>query len=213
MEEEDDRSFTLSSRASSGKSELIRSLNEKLLRESLTRQDIGEVYEKLQSNYDSLLAKYAQAENTIDQLRIGARVDLFSDGPIPHQALPLQVIEVKSNPQPISFSRGDRAQINGPHQNVGVGTSCNGDYFDGKQGTESPENPKEINTNIVLRLKDLQNDVIAFQSALADRELSYEEQKNLFNALKDKHDRLKNQVGVLSQQSTRSHGIGTDNAR
>ncbi|NXF75094.1 AKNA factor, partial [Sclerurus mexicanus] len=41
----------------------------------------------LQDDYHKLLTKYAEAENTIDQLRLGARVNLFSDPPQPSRSL------------------------------------------------------------------------------------------------------------------------------
>ncbi|NXM66934.1 AKNA factor, partial [Serilophus lunatus] len=40
-----------------------------------------------QDDYHKLLTKYAEAENTIDQLRLGARVSLFSDPPQPSRSL------------------------------------------------------------------------------------------------------------------------------
>ena len=42
---------------------------------------------QLQLDYDTLLGKYAQAENTIDQLRLGAKVNLFGDEPVPSEAV------------------------------------------------------------------------------------------------------------------------------
>ena len=197
--------ITISSKASSGKSEQIRSLHDQLLRESLTRQEIDELYEKLQSEYDTLLAKHAQAENTIDQLRIGARVNLFSDGPPLHQAEQFRVIEIKSNPQPISLPLKERAVINVPGRSVSIGTENN----DRRDGFD-PQNPQNsADSNLLHRLKDLQNDVIAFQSALADRELSYEEQRNLYNALKDKHDGLKDELQKMKDDNAVSQGANS----
>ncbi|XP_032564562.1 microtubule organization protein AKNA [Chiroxiphia lanceolata] len=43
--------------------------------------------QQLQDDYHKLLTKYAEAENTIDQLRLGARVSLFSDPPQPSRSL------------------------------------------------------------------------------------------------------------------------------
>ncbi|XP_071430151.1 microtubule organization protein AKNA isoform X2 [Pithys albifrons albifrons] len=43
--------------------------------------------QQLQDDYHKLLTKYAEAENTIDQLRLGARVSLFSDPPQPSHSL------------------------------------------------------------------------------------------------------------------------------
>ncbi len=212
MEEEWQGSISsMASSASSGKSEQIRLLNNRLLTESLSRQETGDLYKRLQEEYDILLAKHAQAENTIDQLRIGARVNLFSDGPIPNQAVESRIIEVKSPPQPILFSKGDRAFISGPNdvrplKDASVGNSPeNNDRVDGEDDrnlSKFPNKPENEQVHVALRLKDLQNDIGAFQSAIAERELSYEQQRNLYNALKDKHDKLKTEIGKLNQEKS-----------
>lgn len=41
---------------------------------------------QLSIEYSNLLKKYAEAENTIDELRLGAKVKLYGDSPIPGQA-------------------------------------------------------------------------------------------------------------------------------
>ena len=205
MDDSEEEHITVSSVASSGKSEQIRDLSHRLLRESLTRQEIDEVYQKLQSEYDSLLAKHALAENTIDQLRIGARVNLFSDGPTPHQAQQLQVIEVRSNPQPVSLPSRERAVIRNPGL-LSVPTCSEGNYIDKSSGG-SPPNGTPI--NVLHRLKDLQNDIVAFQSAVADRELSYEQEKNLYSALKDRHNELKKGLKKMKEGDEQSSGANT----
>ncbi|XP_064027010.1 microtubule organization protein AKNA [Pogoniulus pusillus] len=43
--------------------------------------------QQLQDDYHKLLTKYAEAENTIDQLRLGARVSLYADLPQPSRSL------------------------------------------------------------------------------------------------------------------------------
>ncbi|XP_059685015.1 microtubule organization protein AKNA [Gavia stellata] len=45
-----------------------------------------ELVQQLQDDYHKLLTKYAEAENTIDQLRLGARVSLYSDPPRPSRS-------------------------------------------------------------------------------------------------------------------------------
>lgn len=40
-----------------------------------------------QEDYHKLLTKYAEAENTIDQLRLGAKVNLYSDPPQPSHSI------------------------------------------------------------------------------------------------------------------------------
>jgi len=201
----DDEPIMLSSLASSGKSEQIKDLSHRLLQESLTRQEVDQLYQKLQSEYDNLLAKHALAENTIDQLRIGAKVNLFSDSPIPHQAQILEVTEIRSNPQPLSLQSKDRAVIKIPRV-LSVSTVAE-NHYTGKENSASSQ--VGVNSSLIHRLKDLQNDILAFQSAVADRELSYEEQRNLYNALKDKHDSLKNELDDMKEHRGKSPGTNT----
>ncbi|XP_071511164.1 uncharacterized protein [Diadema antillarum] len=53
----------------------------KLDRTARSRLMSDEFVDQLQREYDELLQKYAQAENTIDQLRLGAKVNLQYNGP------------------------------------------------------------------------------------------------------------------------------------
>ncbi|KAM4877938.1 microtubule organization protein AKNA isoform 1-T2 [Thomomys bottae] len=48
-----------------------------------TPEQATELVHQLQEDYHKLLTKYAEAENTIDQLRLGAKVNLYSDLPQP----------------------------------------------------------------------------------------------------------------------------------
>ncbi|KAM6047514.1 LOW QUALITY PROTEIN: microtubule organization protein AKNA [Theristicus caerulescens] len=50
-------------------------------------QQATELVQQLQDDYHKLLTKYAEAENTIDQLRLGARVSLYADPPRPSRSL------------------------------------------------------------------------------------------------------------------------------
>ncbi|XP_076455395.1 LOW QUALITY PROTEIN: uncharacterized protein LOC143289986 [Babylonia areolata] len=61
-------------------------LSTQLRQESSKRQQATELVQQLQKEYDSLLSKYALAELTIDQMRLGARVTLHADPPKPGSA-------------------------------------------------------------------------------------------------------------------------------
>lgn len=52
--------------------------------ETEQRRLTDETYKQLQIEYQTLLKKYAEAENTIDELRLGAKVKLYGlEGPGP----------------------------------------------------------------------------------------------------------------------------------
>nr|XP_020470799.1 AT-hook-containing transcription factor [Monopterus albus] len=50
------------------------------------RQQAATLLDQLQEDYNKLLTKYAEAENTIDRLRLEAKVNLYSDFPKPSSA-------------------------------------------------------------------------------------------------------------------------------
>ncbi|XP_037351310.1 microtubule organization protein AKNA [Talpa occidentalis] len=66
---------------------------------------------QLQEDYHKLLTKYAEAENTIDQLRLGAKVNLYSDPPQPSHSIHLGTVPQGTKvmsftiPQPHSVER------------------------------------------------------------------------------------------------------------
>ncbi|XP_044515710.1 microtubule organization protein AKNA [Gracilinanus agilis] len=59
----------------------------KVPQEFRTPQQATELVQQLQEDYHKLLTKYAEAENTIDQLRLGAKVNLYSDPPKPSRGI------------------------------------------------------------------------------------------------------------------------------
>lgn len=57
-----------------------------------TPEQATELVHQLQEDYHKLLTKYAEAENTIDQLRLGAKVNLYSDPPQPSHSVHMGVM-------------------------------------------------------------------------------------------------------------------------
>ncbi|XP_036711999.1 LOW QUALITY PROTEIN: microtubule organization protein AKNA [Balaenoptera musculus] len=56
-------------------------------REFQTPEHATKLVHQLQEDYHKLLTKYAEAENTIDQLRLGAKVNLYLDPPQPSHSI------------------------------------------------------------------------------------------------------------------------------
>lgn len=83
----------------------------KVPQEFQTPEQATKLVHQLQEDYHKLLTKYAEAENTIDQLRFGAKVNLYSDPPQPsrniHTGTVPQATKVLSFtiPQPRSVER------------------------------------------------------------------------------------------------------------
>uniref|UniRef100_A0A8C9PUW5 AT-hook transcription factor n=1 Tax=Spermophilus dauricus TaxID=99837 RepID=A0A8C9PUW5_SPEDA len=67
-----------------------------------TPEQATELVHQLQEDYHKLLTKYAEAENTIDQLRLGAKVNLYSAPPQPSHSI--QVGMMPQGTKALSFT-------------------------------------------------------------------------------------------------------------
>ncbi|KAM9521674.1 microtubule organization protein AKNA [Guaruba guarouba] len=70
-----------------------------------------ELVQQLQDDYHKLLTKYAEAENTIDRLRLGARVSLYSDPPLPSRSVPTGSMGSGSRVLALSMAQARTAAI------------------------------------------------------------------------------------------------------
>lgn len=113
-------------------------LQEKLRKEKSFRKETDEVYQRLQDDYDELLKKYAQAENTIDQLRIGAKLNLYSDLPPPQQSSFVNVT-VHKEPGVFRFPRSSQAVLS-------EGGFLSGDVHRGAEVAPQNGNQRSITT-------------------------------------------------------------------
>ncbi|KAM6296916.1 LOW QUALITY PROTEIN: microtubule organization protein AKNA [Aegotheles albertisi] len=68
-----------------------------------------ELVQQLQDDYHKLLTKYAEAENTIDQLRLGARVNLYADPPQPSRSLAVGTVATGCQVVALSIPRARTA--------------------------------------------------------------------------------------------------------
>ncbi|XP_063288766.1 microtubule organization protein AKNA isoform X2 [Pelobates fuscus] len=57
-----------------------------------TPKQATELVHQLQEDYNKLLTKYAEAENTIDRLRLGAKINLYSDPPKPSHSVQMGTV-------------------------------------------------------------------------------------------------------------------------
>ncbi|CAK6965109.1 microtubule organization protein AKNA [Scomber scombrus] len=76
------------------------------------RQQATTLLEQLQEDYNRLLTKYAEAENTIDRLRLEAKVNLYSDPPKPGHSVHSGLRTGASNVMTLEFSQAQRAKTN-----------------------------------------------------------------------------------------------------
>nr|XP_033815972.1 microtubule organization protein AKNA isoform X2 [Geotrypetes seraphini] len=70
-----------------------------------------ELVHQLQEDYNKLLTKYAEAENTIDLLRLGAKVNLYADPPKPSQSLQMGTVSQGSKVMAFTIPQSKTAQF------------------------------------------------------------------------------------------------------
>ncbi|KAA0719888.1 AT-hook-containing transcription factor [Triplophysa tibetana] len=74
-------------------------------------QQASTLVQQLQEDYNRLLTKYAEAENTIDRLRLKAKVSLYSDPPKLSTAILSGVIQEGSKVMTLTFPQAQRAEF------------------------------------------------------------------------------------------------------
>ncbi|XP_068770908.1 microtubule organization protein AKNA isoform X2 [Struthio camelus] len=74
-------------------------------------KEATELVQQLQDDYRKLLTKYAAAENTIDQLRLGAKVNLYADPPKPSHSIHMGTLGTGSKVMAFSIPQARTAAI------------------------------------------------------------------------------------------------------
>ncbi|KAM4719825.1 uncharacterized protein akna isoform 4-T7 [Anableps anableps] len=82
------------------------------------RQQATTLLQQLQEDYDRLLTKYAEAENTIDRLRLEAKVNLYSDPPQASHSVHSGLNRNALNLLKVDLSQAPRAEILSPGQST-----------------------------------------------------------------------------------------------
>ncbi|XP_047200317.1 microtubule organization protein AKNA isoform X1 [Hippoglossus stenolepis] len=77
-----------------------------------SRQEAITLVEQLQEDHNRLLTKHAEANNTIDRLRLKAKVDLYSEPPQPGHSVQSGLSHDSSKVMTLDFPRAQRAEIN-----------------------------------------------------------------------------------------------------
>lgn len=184
-------------------------LQEKLRKEKSFRKETDEVYQRLQDDYDELLKKYAQAENTIDQLRIGAKLNLYSDLPPPQQSSFVNV-SVQKQPGVFRFPRSSQAVLS--EGNLASGDVSRGEDAAPQNGNQRSASTTTTYTGLDLSTPDgraarlraaLSSKVQYFQEdvdALQDHVMEGQWGEPELQELRDMCEQLKAQNGNLKQE-------------
>ncbi|XP_034152898.1 microtubule organization protein AKNA isoform X2 [Esox lucius] len=81
-------------------------------------QQASMLVQQLQEDYSRLLTRYAEAENTIDRMRLEAKVGLYSDPPKPAPAIQLGVLRESSKVMTLTFPQAQRAELSSGSLNL-----------------------------------------------------------------------------------------------
>ncbi|KAH9490201.1 hypothetical protein Btru_049414 [Bulinus truncatus] len=220
-----------SNRAMSVNSDSAGELSTRLTQEAQKRKQATELVQQLQKDYDNLLTKYALAELTIDQMRLGAKITVHTDSPTP-----LQVQTGVVSPIPAGHAVQVTSLRHSPSQAVKISTFSNlghtspfrvdaGDQTDGRHpvlqddqrsrsrpdllkgsfinvhqsiangedgGQNSPEIVTEsVKADMVKQTRDMEEKLESFYTLLEQRQLTLEEQENVFETIKSDHEKLR----------------------
>ena len=184
-------------------------LHERLRKEKSFRKETDEVYQRLQDDYDELLKKYAQAENTIDQLRIGAKLNLYSDLPPPQQSSFVNVT-VHKQPGTFRFPRSSQAVLSeGSFPNVEATRGADAGTQSGNQriyttasAGSNPSNPDGARLREALssKVQYFQEDVDALQDHVMEGqwgETEVQELRHMCEQLKAQNENFKRELAQI----------------
>ncbi|GCC31571.1 hypothetical protein chiPu_0010031 [Chiloscyllium punctatum] len=176
----------------------------KVLGEFKSSQQATEMVYQLQEDYRRLLTKYAEAENTIDRLRIGAKVNLYADPPKPSQSVQMASLSQGSKVMTFTIPHAQRAEI-GPSMNFNEQAECPSVIEKGEvievastSGTTLTEYPSIVEPTagecltwaLAQQAEALQKQMDGFEGLLKARKIAPVAQQKALQRLKDGQDAL-----------------------
>jgi len=189
-------SISLLSNTSPHSLETVDKLKELLRQESRCHQETGHCYNTLQQEYDELLRKYAEAENTIDKLRIGAKIKLYYEPQSPRDATSEVFKPIRSkSTQLIHLAQPQKAHLSRTHSVP--------DRFGWKKNGHSSSSYSDIDEeteDFIARLQCLQNDVTNFHTLISEGECDVDEQKEIYERLKKEYGIVKDRLKSIEDE-------------
>ncbi|KAJ1145775.1 hypothetical protein NDU88_012059 [Pleurodeles waltl] len=169
-----------------------------------------ELVHQLQEDYNKLLTKYAEAENTIDRLRLGAKVNLYADPPKPSHSVQSGAVSQGSKVMVFDIPYPQVAQFNQiPSQSPDPESlPAEGEHSAAPQPPPTPPEVDNVSGADALHFMDepspgeyltqtlakqaekFQRQVESFESQLQRGKLSPQEQRKSLQRLKGAQDTL-----------------------
>ncbi|KAM4634127.1 microtubule organization protein AKNA [Polymixia lowei] len=148
-------------------------------------QQATTLVEQLQEDYNRLLTKYAEAENTIDRLRLEAKVNLYSDPPKPSHSVQSGVIHEGSKVMTLNFPQAQKAEISsssvqldgpGAHQRVSPARSSSVASSSSRRSL-GPQQGQMVTRTLSKQAHKFRQQVQTFEDLLKSGKLKPPEQK------------------------------------
>ncbi|XP_056395796.1 microtubule organization protein AKNA [Hyla sarda] len=189
-----------------------------------TPQQATVLVHQLQEDYHKLLTKYAEAENTIDRLRLGAKVHLYSDPPQPGHSVQMGTIFQGSKVMEFSIPKAQTATFSSEndHQEMAEETSGSSEHqklsetppvhtFPETSGSSSLHPPEDIASALTSHLEALYQEVGLFEELLLSGHLTPGEQQQAVRELRGSLDVLERRyLKAQEQQRTGSGNLTGD---
>lgn len=159
-------------------SDNVDNLKAMLRQESQYHKETGNCYDTLQKEYDDLLKKYAEAENTIDQYRIATKLNQKSK---------------KTSPSGTGIGYNFKEPRSKSVQQLSTNVKHHTALCRANSLPETSIHESEstiIENQLKSSFNELRNDVLAFEGALVENEYLYEEKIQIYDALKYEFDQL-----------------------
>ncbi|KAJ8261077.1 hypothetical protein COCON_G00168000 [Conger conger] len=162
---------------------------------------------QLQEDYNKLLTKYAEAENTIDRLRLEAKVGLYSDPPKPSHSAQSGTIQKGSKVMTLTFPQPQRAEFSQDAVSPDPGQSGASCAESSSSQAPGPRPGEQMTEELASLTGTFQAQLDSFEDLLKSRKLKpFEQMKGLAglvqgqDSLERGYLRARDQHRALQQQ-------------
>ncbi|XP_018422421.1 PREDICTED: AT-hook-containing transcription factor [Nanorana parkeri] len=178
-----------------------------------TPQQATQLVHQLQEDYHKLLTKYAEAENTIDRLRLGAKVQLYSDPAKPSHSVQMGTVMQGSKVMEFTIHHAQVANFSAVNEDNDItkrdtGSSAPRNHsatpsdatLPGTSGSSILQGPEDSASILRSHLETLYREVDLFVGLLQGGNLTPEEQQQAVQELRGSLDVLERRYLQAQEQ-------------
>ncbi|XP_040178905.1 microtubule organization protein AKNA isoform X2 [Rana temporaria] len=178
-----------------------------------TPQQATQLVHQLQEDYHKLLTKYAEAENTIDRLRLEAKVHLYSDPAQPSHSVQMGTVMQGSKVMEFTISHAQAATFSSVNEDNAISKNDTGSSaplnqsaspsdatLPGTSGSSLLQGPEDSASILRSHLETLHREVDLFEGLLQGGNLNPEEQQQAVRELRGSLDVLERRYLQAQEQ-------------